>query len=190
MPEPDTPLATLRHVAVGSTNPVKVAAARAVLARIAPAVQVVGVAVASGVPDQPWGDEETIRGATGRARGALAARRQAGAELGVGFEGGVVDQGDGGVRSCAWAAVVAPDGTLGVGGSLAMPLPPAVARRLRAGEELGHAIDALTGTTGTKHGGGAVGALTGGLLDRQRAYEVLLTYALARFLAPALWTAP
>jgi inosine/xanthosine triphosphatase len=184
-PSVDLPFAALRDVAVGSTNPVKLAAAQAVLARVAPQARVVGVAVPSGVPDQPWGDEETIRGATARARGALAAGN---AELGVGFEGGVVAEPDGSVRSCAWAVVVTADGVVGVGGSLAMPLPPAVARRLRGGEELGHAIDALVGTTGTKHGGGAVGVLTAGLVDRQRAYEVILSYALARFLAPALWT--
>jgi non-canonical (house-cleaning) NTP pyrophosphatase len=34
-----------------------------------------------------------------------------------------------------------------------------------------------------------VGVLTAGLIDRQGAYEVLLTYALSRFLAPALWAA-
>lgn len=179
------PLAALRRVVVGSTNPVKVAAARGVLARLAPACAVVGVAAPSGVPDQPWGDAETIAGATARARAALAADAEA--ELGVGFEGGVVEEADGSVRTCAWAAVVDRAGRLGVGGSLAMPLPAAVAARLRAGEELGHAVDALLGTTGTKHGGGAVGVLTAGLLDRRQAYEHLLAYALARFLAPPDW---
>ncbi len=71
-----------------------------------------------------------------------------------------------------------------LGGSLAMPLPAAVAERLRAGEELGYAMDALLGVTGTKHRGGAVGVLTAGLVDRQQAYEVILTYALAPLLAP------
>jgi inosine/xanthosine triphosphatase len=177
-------LSRVRRVAVGSTNPVKVAAARAVLARVAPDAEVLGVAVASGVPDQPWGDDETRRGAAARARGARLALD---ADLGVGFEGGVVAEPDGGVRSCAWAAVVASDGTHADGGSLALPIPPVIARRLRAGEELGHAVDAVLDTTGTKHGGGAVGVLTAGLIDRQGAYEVLLTYALSRFLAPALW---
>lgn len=174
----------VHRIAVGSANPVKLAAARAVFARVAPAATVVGVEVPSGVPDQPWGDEETARGARARAD---AARVAAGAELGVGFEGGVVDEPGGALRSCAWAAVVG-DGVASVGGSLAMPLPPAVARRVRAGEELGHAIDALIGERGTKHRGGAVGVLTAGLIDRQGAYEVILTYALARFLTPALWT--
>jgi non-canonical (house-cleaning) NTP pyrophosphatase len=117
-------LSTLRRVAVGSANPVKLAAARAVLARVAPEAEVVGVEVASGVPAQPWGDDETRRGALTRAR------------------------------------------------------------RLHAGEELGHAIDAPTGESGTKHRGGAVAVLTGGLVDRRQAYEVILAYALAPFLAP------
>ena len=181
----DAPIDSARLVAVGSTNPVKVAAARAVLGRAAPDAEVRGVAVPSGVPDQPWGDDETIRGAVARARGALAALP--GAALGVGFEGGVVAEPDGGVRSCAWAAVVAPDGATGVGGSLAMPLPPPVARLLREGVELGHAIDRLTGATNTKHGGGAVAELTAGLVTRQQAYEVILSYALARFLRAELW---
>ena len=58
-----------------------------------------------------------------------------------------------------------------------MPLPAAVARRLRDGDELGHAIDALTGESGTKHRGGAVAVLTAGLVDRRQAYEVILAYA-------------
>lgn len=177
------PLASLRLVAVGSANPVKVGAARGVLARLAPDVLVEGVAVPSGVPDQPWGDAQTIAGATARARAALAARP--GAQLGVGFEGGVVEEAPGGaLRTCAWAAVVAPDGRVGVGGSMAMPLPAAVAARLRAGEELGPAIDALTGASGTKQRGGAVAVLTAGLVDRRQAYEALLAYALAPFIAP------
>ena len=113
----------MRRVAVGSSNPVKVAAVRAVLSRTSPATVVVSVDVASGVPDQPWGDEETIRGATARARAALTAGD---ADLGIGIEGGVVEMPDG-VRTCAWAAIAHRDGRVHVGGSLAMPLPPAIA---------------------------------------------------------------
>jgi inosine/xanthosine triphosphatase len=172
-------------VAVGSTNPVKIAAVRAVLARVAPGARVEGRAVASGVAEQPVGDEETIRGARAR---AVAARQALDATLGVGLEGGVVELPDGAMRTCAWAVVVGDDERAGVGGSLAMPLPPVVARRIRAGEELGHAMDAITGTHDTKRGQGAVGILTAGLIDRQRAYEALVTYALAPFLAPGFWS--
>jgi inosine/xanthosine triphosphatase len=181
------PFPPISRVAVGSTNPVKIAAVRAVVSRIAPGVAVEGLAVPSSVRDQPVGDEETIRGALARAHGALAA--VPGADLGVGIEGGVVDDPDGGMRTCAWAAVAARDGRTGVGGSLAMPLPPVVADAVRGGLELGHAMDRLTGEHDTKRGSGAVGILTAGLVDRQAAYEPLVAYALARFLTPEYWPA-
>lgn len=176
-------LSDIRTIAVGSRNPVKIAAARAVLTTIAPQARLEGIAVASSVPDQPMGDEETIRGARTRAE---AARAELDADLGVGIEGGCVDTPEG-MRSCAWAVVVSRDGRTGTGGSLAMPLPERVAAMIRDGIELGHAMDALIAGTNTKHGAGAVGILTAGLVDRQRAYEVLLTYALAPFLTPELW---
>jgi non-canonical (house-cleaning) NTP pyrophosphatase len=68
-----------------------------------------------------------------------------------------------------------------------MPLPPSVAAAVREGLELGHAMDRVTGGVDTKRGAGAVGILTAGLIDRQRAYEVLVTYALAPWLAVEFW---
>lgn len=173
----------LHRVAVGSANPVKLAATRAVLDWAAPGADVTAAPVPSGVSDQPVGDEETIAGARQRAR---AAREALDADLGVGLEGGVVDS-PGGMRTCAWCVVVHRDGREGVGGSLAMPLPEAVAQMIRDGTELGHAMDRLVAERGTKHGKGAVGILTAGRIDRQAAYEVLVTYALAPFVTPALY---
>ena len=170
----------LRHVAVGSSNPVKVQAVREVLRFIAPEATVAGVAVESGVPDQPWGDEETIRGARAR---AIAARDALSTELGVGIEGGVVASADGTLRTCAWAVVVGEDGREGIGGSLAMPLPESVSVLVRAGMELGDAMDAVTGKVDVKRMAGAVGILTAGLVDRQEAYEVIVAYALAPFVS-------
>lgn len=174
---------SIKRVAVGSANPVKLGAVRAVLSWATPGAAVEPVTVPSGVPDQPFGDDETIRGARNRAR---AAREALDADLGVGLEGGVVDAG-GGMRSCAWCVVVHRDGREGVGGSLAMPLPEAVAAMIRGGLELGHAMDALVAERGTKHGKGAVGILTAGRIDRQGAYEVLVTYAMAPFVTPGLY---
>jgi inosine/xanthosine triphosphatase len=176
----------MRRVVVGSTNPVKIGAVRAVLGRVAPRAEVDGVAVPSSVRDQPWGDEETILGAEARARGALASSPER-ADLAVGLEGGVVDTADGGLRTCAWAVALSRDGRRGIGGSLAMPLPPAVASLVRGGLELGAAMDRVAGAHDTKRGPGAVGILTGGLVDRQRAYEVLVAYALAPWLAAEAW---
>ncbi len=178
------PLRNVRRVVVGSTNPVKINAVRAVFARVAPEAAVSGHAVPSSVPDQPVGDEETIRGATARALGALAL---SGADVGVGIEGGVVHEANGAMRTCAWAVVATAEGRQGVGGSLAMPLPPPVAGAVRSGLELGHAMDRLTGDRDTKRGAGAVGILTAGLVDRQQAYEILVSYALAPFLTPEYW---
>ncbi|MCX5768039.1 MAG: inosine/xanthosine triphosphatase [Gemmatimonadetes bacterium] len=176
-------LETIRTIAVGSTNPVKLAAVRAVLAPLAPHATILPVAVASNVADQPFGDDETIRGASTR---AVAARAALDADIGVGIEGGCVETATG-MRTCAWAVVVDREGRSGTGGSLAMPLPESVARSIRAGMELGHAMDALVQQHNTKHGAGAVGILTDGLVDRQRAYEILVTYALAPFLTPMYW---
>ncbi len=173
----------IRRIAVGSANPVKLAAARAVLGSFAPRASIEPRAVPSHVPDQPVGDEDTIRGARTR---AILAREALDADLGVGLEGGVVD-GPGGMRTCAWCVLVHRDGREGTGGSLAMPLPEGVAALVRAGEELGHAMDRFVATPGTKHGAGAVGILTAGRIDRQAAYEVLVTYALAPFLTPGLF---
>lgn len=173
------------HVAVGSTNPVKIAAVAAVIARVAPGATVQGIAVPSGVADQPMGDDETIAGARTR---ATAARAALNATLAIGLEGGCVELSDGTMRTCAWAVAVDADGREGVGGSLAMPLPPEVAALVRSGVELGHAMDRVANARNTKHGAGAVGILTGGLIDRQRAYETLVTYALAPWLASAFWT--
>ena len=50
------------------------------------------------------------------------------------------------------------------------------------------AMDTLVAERGTKHGKGAVGILTDGRIDRQGAYEVLVTYALAPFMTPGYYS--
>ncbi|MEO6444334.1 MAG: inosine/xanthosine triphosphatase [Gemmatimonadaceae bacterium] len=173
------------RIAVGSTNPVKVRAVSEVVRQVHPDAEVVGRNVPSGVPDQPWGDADTLQGAMARARGA---REALDADIGVGIEGGVVEDAGGALRTCAWAAVSLRDGREFTGGSLAMPLPPRVAQLVRAGMELGHAMDQVSGGLDTKRGAGAVGILTAGLIDRQRAYEIIVTYALAPVIAAGYWT--
>jgi len=169
---------------VGSRNPVKIAATRGVLRRVhGDDARVVGVSVDSGVSKQPWGDEETLRGALNRAQAALDG---SGAALGVGLEGGLVEV-DGHVFTCAWCAVVRPDGTVGIAGGANLLLPPSAAEAVRGGAELGPTMDALTGLHNTKQRQGAIGILTHGYLDRQSAYEHVLTLALARLLSPVYY---
>lgn len=179
------PLLVPARIAVGSLNPVKINAVRSVALHWTAEVEIVPIAVASGVPDQPWGDDETIRGAIQRAR---AAREAVGADVGVGIEGGVVQSPSGQLRTCAWAAVAYADDQVEVGGSLSMPLPQVVGDLVRAGTELGHAIDHVAQLSNTKHGAGAVGILTANLVDRQQAYETIVAYAFAPLLSPSFWS--
>jgi inosine/xanthosine triphosphatase len=130
------------------------------------------------VSEQPWGDAETRQGALNRAQAALIASH---ADLGVGLEGGIVET-EMGLMTCAWCIILDICGRVGVGGGVHILVPPAVADLLRTGGELGPAMDRLTGQHNTKQGQGAVGILTRGLIDRQSAYEQLVTMALAPFI--------
>lgn len=73
-------------VAVGSTNPAKVEAVREVFLGIYGDVEVVPIEVDSGVPDQPVGLEETVKGAINRAKQAI---EKTDADFGVGIEAGL-----------------------------------------------------------------------------------------------------
>ena len=170
-------MSPVRCVAVGSANPVKIAAVQTVVTRAFPEAEIVGLSIASGVSEQPWGDEETRRGALNRARAVLDA---AGSDLGVGLEGGVLET-EIGLMTCAWCVIVDRGGGVGAGGGVHMLLPPRVAEMLRAGGELGPAMDRLTGQHNTKQAQGAVGILTDGLSNRQLAYGQLVAMALGPF---------
>lgn len=170
-------------IAVGSTNPVKVAAVRATVARVWPTAVVEAVDAPSGVSHMPMTDAETRRGAENRARAALAALD---ADLGIGLEGGVNPEA-GGLMLMGWVAAVDRNGRIGVGGAARLPLPNHIARRVLAGEELGPVMDAVLGETDVRRKGGAVGALTAGLVLRQETFAIGVAYALAPFVAPELY---
>ncbi len=165
-------------IAIGSTNPVKVRAVENVLRRIYAEAEFVALEVPSGIPAQPVGNEETRRGALNRARAALEAT---GADWGAGLEGGVV-QNEFGTMTTAWCVIVDRAGRTGVGGASNMLLPEVIADRVLNGTELGEAMDEYASVKDVKHGLGAIGILTGGLIDRQGAYEVIVKFALAPFL--------
>ena len=55
-------------VIVGSSNPVKLNATRNILTKIYGQVEISSKDVDSGVPDQPFGLDETIKGAINRAK--------------------------------------------------------------------------------------------------------------------------
>lgn len=170
-----------KRIAVGSTNPAKVAASRAVFERAFPEAEIVPVEVPSGVPAQPVGVEETAAGARQRARLALAA--VPGAFLGVGLERGVDREGY--LLNCC--AVATPQGAVHVAWGVRFLLPPVVVRRVLAGEELGAVMDEVSGIPGSKRTLGAVGILTNKLLTRDAMWQPAIACALAPVLHPELY---
>ncbi len=171
-------------IAIGSKNPVKVAAVRDGLKNAFPKAEFVSIEVKSGVSNQPIGDEETVRGAINRATQALKSSK---ADLGVGLEGGV-EETKHGMMATVWCAIVDVKGKIGLGGGLHIHIPEIVAEKIRKGVELGKAMDELTNRKDTKHQEGAIGILTKGLIDRKTGYESLVRLATAKFLNPDLYS--
>ena len=170
-------------VAVGSLNPVKLGAARLALERAGFEFELQGVAVPSGVSEQPIGAEEIARGARQR---ALNARAALGSAWGVGMEGGVEFDAAGEAWLFSVVAIVGAEReSLARGGQVR--LPPRIAARLREGAELGPVMDELLGTSNIKQGLGAVGYLTSGLITRQAAFYDCFSRALAPLLHPELY---
>lgn len=173
-------------IAVGSANPVKVEAVRAMAQRVWPEVEVVAVDVASGVSAMPMSDAEALTGARNRAQ---AARQAAAADLGVGLEGGVNPE-PFGLALHGWVVITDGNGREGIGGGARLPLPEAIAQRVRNGEELGDVMDDVLDDHNVKQKGGAVGALTAGLVMRQETFAVAVAYALSPFIVPELHNPP
>jgi inosine/xanthosine triphosphatase len=158
----------------------------------------VPVDVESGVPDQPVGFEEIVRGAQGRARAAFASGPCA---LAVGIEDGLVgiegpSARDGGKGrgsgetfnvGCAWVTDGQREGH-GLSAGFAYPpgcLEPALAHR----EPIGALFDALwrrrrdaQAITESGRAEGNIGKLTGGRLTRGGYGAQAILCALIRFL--------
>ncbi|GAB7387826.1 DUF84 family protein [Bacillaceae bacterium] len=174
------------RVAVGSRNPAKVEAARAAFCAIGLAAEVAGIAVPSGVPPQPFSDEETIRGAINRAKAALACGGEAPYDYGIGLEGGVVET-EYGMFVCNWGAVVDREGTVGIGGGHRVQLPPAIASAVRAGKELGEAVKEWAEGESFHRRDGAIGFLTRNAVTREAMFRDVVICAFSRFLQPAVY---
>ena len=176
-----------RQVVLGSANPAKRIGVQIALDTIFPdgAPPLSWHDVPSGVPDQPWGDAQTLHGAGRRAAAALALADHRDA-VGLGIEGGVMRQG-GELWSFSWVVAEVPGRTPGKARSAAFLLPAAVARLLEDGIELGDAVDRVFGVDGSKRAGGAVGLLTLGAVERPLLYAPAVVLALMPALRPDLY---
>ncbi len=159
------------RVALGSRNPIKIEAVRALVQdhQVLRGAELVAVEVDSGVAEQPLDLAATFEGARRRAE---AARLAVGAELGVGLEDGVFE-GPPGVDAwfnvCVACLVDATGPHFGT--SSAFALPESVRRRLiECGEDLGEAMRSvgLSRDPALGRSIGAIGVLSAGRLDRRR----------------------
>jgi inosine/xanthosine triphosphatase len=163
-------------ILVGSTNPVKINAAKTAIAQYFPEaiIQCSGMHAPSLVPEQPMTEAQTRLGAINR---ALYCQQQAQADFYVAIEGGV-DSFDYGAATFAYMVILHKD-KQAIGRSAQLPLPNKVYEALVAGEELGHVMDRLFNTHNIKQRGGAIGLLTQGLASRESNYTQALVLAMA-----------
>jgi inosine/xanthosine triphosphatase len=169
-------------IAVGSRNPVKIAATSAGFTAVWPntAWQVEGVDVPSGVSDQPMSHAESIRGARNR---AMLARKRLDAAFGAGIESGL-EQIEGIWFTTGWVVIVDRDGREGISSSMIRPVPIPSLELVLQGVELGHANDQVFGRHNSKQGTGLIGLLTNDVLTREGVFRDAIISALARFLHP------
>jgi inosine/xanthosine triphosphatase len=167
-------------VIVASTKAVKINAAAAGFAAMFPEErwEVSGCETSSGIAEQPMTSDETLLGARNRARNAKDAVPDA--DFWVGLEGGIEDTKDGMIER-AWMAVIAKDGLEGIGSTGTFMIPPPIAARIRAGETLGEASDAVFAAADLRSKNGAVGMLTGDAIHRTSYYEHAMILALIPF---------
>ena len=181
----------MKTVIVASANPVKIQAAREGFTRMFPGetFTFTGASAPSGVSDQPFSSQETLQGALNR---ALHIREHLPrADYWVGIEGGVEDSPEGPLTPgqlsvFAWVVVLSNSQT-GKGRTGVFFLPPRVAELVHAGKELGEADDIVFGRSNSKQENGAVGLLTGDVMDRAGYYVPAVILALIPFKNPELY---
>lgn len=147
-------------IVVGSENHVKVEAVREIMTRIFGEVRVTGVAVPSGVPEQPF-EGQTREGAINRAKAALGDH-----DMAVGIEAGVFEREEG-LYDVQYCAVIDRSGRITVGTGSSFMYPPDVADLVRSGKTVGESMKDVFDQPDIGKGQGAIGFLSRGLLDRK-----------------------
>ena len=170
----------MQKIIVASKNPVKIGAALGAFQKMFPdwRFEAEGVFAASGVADQPRTDMETFQGAWNRAHNACEEHPQA--DFWVGIEGGVEEK-NADMEAFAWVVVKSKEGGLGKGRTGTFFLPPKIAELIRQGKELGEADDIVFKRENSKQENGAIGILTGNVIDRAAYYTGAVIVALIPF---------
>jgi len=166
-------------IIIASTNPVKIQAVKNGFEQMfaEQKFEFKGVSVPSEVASQPMSNQETLQGA--RNRSDNASRLVAGAEYYVGIEGGVESTGSE-MEAFAWV-VIKKSTKYGKARTGTFYLPLKIVNLIKAGKELGEADDMVFNRKNSKQDNGAVGILTGNVIDRTVYYTQAVILALIPF---------
>jgi inosine/xanthosine triphosphatase len=168
----------MKKVVVASKNPVKINAARMGFEKMFQneEFEFIGISVNSGVPDQPLSCDETKYGAINRVDNA---EKIMDADFWVGMEGGIEKVGDE-MEAFAWI-VIKSARKYGRSKTATFHLPKKIVELIDQGKELGEADDIVFGGNNSKQKNGAVGILTGDIIDRANYYTNAMVLALIPF---------
>lgn len=162
-------------IIIGSNNPAKIAAVKSAFSY--QQVEFLSLDIASGVSEQPFSDEETIKGAMNRAVGALQKGK---GDIGIGLEGGVQES-DHGLLICNWGALAVNNMKPIIAGGARFLLPIEIADRLRAGEELGPVMEDYAQKENVRKKEGAVGIFTNGLINRTEMFAHIMSLLVGQY---------
>ena len=168
------------RILVGSMNPVKINAVKAVMSRINSNAEIIPLEVDSGVSKTPFGEDQIVQGALNRARNAF---EHASGDFAIGMEGGIVTKFERFFLT-GWCAVLDNAGNYQFGCGVYMPIAEKIVEMVKTGMELGAVIDQLTGIRDTKYKMGSIGILTNNLMTRQQAWEDAIIYAMVVKISP------
>lgn len=162
-------------IVIGTKNPAKIQAVQAVFEDYHP--EYITVEVPSGVSEQPFSDEETIKGAVNRALSALDIGK---GDIGIGLEGGVHEY-ESGLFLCNWGALAVKGEAPIIAGGARIPLPVEIASKLRVGEELGPVMDDYANKENIRKKEGAIGILTNGQVDRAEMFTHVMKLLIGQY---------
>lgn len=175
----------MKKILVASTNPVKINATLLGFKKLFPGerFKAEGIAVGSGVSDQPMTDEETLTGARNRATKARA--QHPNYDYWVGIEGGA-DIFEGDTITFAWCVIMSKT-RRGEAKSGSFLIPDKTEELMRTGLELSDADDIVFGRKNSKQQNGTVGILTDDAITRTTYYRDTIILALIPFKNPHLF---
>ncbi|WP_052283156.1 inosine/xanthosine triphosphatase [Kluyvera genomosp. 1] len=165
----------MHQVIVATTNPAKIQAILAAFDQIfgEGTCHIDAISVETGVPEQPFGSEETRAGARNRVANARQVKPEG--DFWVAIEAGI-DEG----ATFSWV-VIESRAQRGEARSATLPLPEAILDQVRAGEALGPVMSKYTGIDKIGNKEGAIGVFTAGVLTRSSVYHQAVVLALSPF---------